>query len=709
MAKIDTLLERIPDPQLREALTTAVNEVRRTKDFGLVFESHLPETVRLPLHPVRKGVKVTFIDSEDESIWVVQQIKNGVATLIPLSGSEHTQDAMDAPLRDLVVIADFGDTIYPGLRKLGNLVKSPEKRCNLAIKAENYHALEALTFSHAERLDCVYIDPPYNTGSRDWKYGNDYIDKEDGYRHSKWLAFMERRLRLAKKLLNPENSILICAIDDREVHRLGLLLSDVFPGAEIQLVTVVINRAGSPRPGRLTRVDEYLFYVFIGEAKASEWSSNLLSDDPEDVSLMPTVWFSAIRVGGRKALRDYYTETELFYPVLIHEDTGLFHSVGPPLQTGKNPGDYQVPKGTVAIWPVSGERQQTWRFSREKMIEFFENGTARLGRRDRRTGLRPVTYLRPGTLRSIKDGTFVVLGKTPEGALRLGLAGESDRLKPAATVWNVTSHYARDHGSKLNNRLTPGREFPYPKALYAVEDALRVAVGDKPNAIVLDFFAGSGTTGHALARLNRQDGGQRQAILVTNNDVSAAEARLLTSQGHRPGDPEWERHGIFEHIMRPRIEAAITGETPSGRSVTGDYAFTDVFPMAEGFSENYEFLELTFQDPNLIELDMAFESIAPMLWLRAGAIGRMIETNLDESGAELPYAATPYYGILFNPDHWRGFIDSLGPQVQTVYLVTNSTTTFTSIAEECADHVKDVVRLYERYLSTFAINQAQEL
>src|SRR4051812_7348551 len=146
----------------------------------------------------------------------------------------------------------------------------------------------------------------------------------------------------------------------------------------------------------------------------------------------------------------------------------------------------------------------------------------------------------------------------------------------------------------LTDSLLPGRKFPFPKSLYAVEDTIRFFVKEKPDAIVLDFFGGCGTTIHALARLKRQDGGRRQAVPVTNNEVSVAEAEALRIKGLRPGDAKWEALGIFEHITRPRITAAITGITLQGEPINGDYKFTDEFPMAEGFKENVEFFELNY-------------------------------------------------------------------------------------------------------------------
>lgn len=271
-------------------------------------------------------------------------------------------------------------------------------------------------------------------------------------------------------------------------------------------------------------------------------------------------------------------------------------------------------------------------------------------------------------------------------------------------MWNRTSHYARTHGSQLISKLVPGSDFPYPKSLYAVEDALRVATGDKPNALIVDFFAGSGTTMHATARLNRQDGGQRQSIVVTNNEVSELDSAMLADMGAKPGDDLWEQAGIFEQVTRPRIESAITGRTPDGESVEGDYNFTDEFPMAEGFEENVEFVELTYLDAEEIELDMAFTSIAPLLWMRAGSRGPVIEERTDAAGDPLPYATTDVYAVLFDPDHWRSFIEELPGSASTVFVVTDSASVFAGVASELPDGL-DVVRLYENYLSTFAINQ----
>src|ERR1019366_5769080 len=137
-------------------------------------------------------------------------------------------------LDDLVVVAEFRDTLYPGLVSTGKVQRGGHKPFQTVINGENYHVLKALTYTHRGKVDAIYIDPPYISGAKDWKYNNDYVEGDDLYRHSKWLAMIERRLLLAKQLLNPADSVLIVTIDEKEYLRLGLLLDQGFPEARIQ-------------------------------------------------------------------------------------------------------------------------------------------------------------------------------------------------------------------------------------------------------------------------------------------------------------------------------------------------------------------------------------------------------------------------------------------------------------------------------------------
>ncbi|MEV8252110.1 DNA methyltransferase [Microbacterium sp. NPDC076768] len=256
------------DPQLAKDLEEEIQPLQKRLPFGLNFERHAPEAVELAGHKIRKGSKVRILPPRgtggqgDRRLWRVESIADGEAVLsTPASEDVETSSA---PLDDLLLVAEFRDRIYPGLRPDGEVARGGDKPFHTVINGENFHVLEQLTFTHERAVDAIYIDPPYNTGARDWKYNNDYVEGDDLYRHSKWLAFMERRLKLAKRLLKPANSVLIVSIDEKEYLRLGLLLEQTFPEADIQMVSSQINPAASARMGSFGRVDEYIYFVRLG-------------------------------------------------------------------------------------------------------------------------------------------------------------------------------------------------------------------------------------------------------------------------------------------------------------------------------------------------------------------------------------------------------------------------------------------------------------
>ena len=217
-----------------------------------------------------------------------------------------------------------------------------------------------------------------------------------------------------------------------------------------------------------------------------------------------------------------------------------------------------------------------------------------------------------------------------------------------------------------------------------------------PSAIILDFFSGSGTTAHAVMRLNRQDGGRRQCISITNNEVAADEQATLRKAGLRPGDPDWEKWGICDYITKPRIAAAITGKTPDGQAIAGDYKFTDEFPMAEGLNENAEFFTLTYEAPVAVSHNLAFQRVAPLLWMRAGSEGRRID-HLPTQGWEL----VDTYGLLVDLDRSAEFCTAASAAaLRVAYIVTDDDRRFQAVARALPDTVEPV-RLYESYLSNF--------
>ena len=268
----------IQDPQLAGDLKREVEALSGRRAFGLNFERHIPEIVELPNRPVRKGDKVRFLPERganpngiDRGLWRVARIRRSsrgrVADLFQLQDTEVEHETVCRVVDNLVVVAEFRDPIYPGLVSTGKVERGGDRPFHAVINAENFHALQVLLYTHEGKADAIYIDPPYNTGAKDWKYNNDYVDSDDAYRHSKWLAMMERRLKLAKRLLNPKNSALIVAIDENEVHRLALLLEQIFPASKIQMVTALINPAGASIIDQFSRVDEHLLFVHIGSAR----------------------------------------------------------------------------------------------------------------------------------------------------------------------------------------------------------------------------------------------------------------------------------------------------------------------------------------------------------------------------------------------------------------------------------------------------------
>ena len=255
--------------------------------------------------------------------------------------------------------------------------------------------------------------------------------------------------------------------------------------------------------------------------------------------------------------------------------------------------------------------------------------------------------------------------------------------------------------------MLPGRKFPFPKSIYAVQDALDHFVSQNKMATILDFFSGSGTTAHAVMRLNKQDGGRRQCISVTNNEVAADEHKALRKKGLRPGDPEWEQWGICDHITKPRIKAAITGQTPDGDPIKGDYKFTDEFPMADGFAENAEFFTLTYETPVSVSHNRAFARVAPLLWMKAGSEGRRID-SLPDAGWDV----ADTYGLLTDLDAVapylaaiEGIIES-GGGIRIAYIVTDDDRRFQSVAQDLPDGV-EAVRLYESYLTNFRFSMGR--
>lgn len=784
--------------------------------FGLNFERHSPEAVELPLRPIRKGDKVRVLPQRgttqkgDQRLWHVKAIHKAQKTAdLELLGAAEVE-MRTVELDDLVVIAEFRDIIYPGLVSTGKVQRAGNKPCHTVINGENYHVLKALTYTHRGKVDAIYIDPPYNTGAKDWKYNNDYIAGDDLYRHSKWLAMMERRLLVAKELLNPTESVLIVTIDEKEYLRLGLLLEQLFPEARIQMISSVINPKGATRSSAFGRTDEYLFFVMFGTAAPVPVSLSTEWKIVRDKRAEGLRWAELLRSGSHTQREDSPNQ---FYPVFVRngEHGPVFDSVG-EAYFGNNRSEIEPPSGCVAIWPIRADGTEgNWQNSAQSLRDLIEKGFAKLGRwRGENTA---ITYLKRGEQGKVESGVFPIVGRKSDNSIIVDESEYQPVFIPG-TQWRIASHNAEQGGTNLQKFMMPGRRFPFPKSLYAVEDALRFFIADKQEAVVLDFFSGSGTTAHAVMRLNKQDGGSRQCISVTNNEVSAEEQNALRERGLRPGDPDWEKLGICDYITKPRVAAAITGRTPDNTPIEGNYLtgktvekviprrFTHIgfvepdmldntakkkqfvglidglpqalvkgdcsfivsedhagsvlfdpkaanewlraldgqehikdfyiitpvkktfdllkeqvaellgpmivreeekLPISEGFEENAEFFTLTYETPVSVSYNLAFSRIAPLLWLRAGALGGRIDT-LPSDG----WAVADAYGLLINVDVATPFIQALAKAdgIRVAYIVTDDDRRFQAIAKRLPDGVEPV-RLYESYLTNFSFTNGE--
>ncbi len=683
---LDSLLGRIEEIPLRAALEREIALLRNAKDFGLVFERHIPELIRLLTYPIKRGTKVQERNDDRSRTWLVKSVTGGDATLIDLDGLESNRS-----VEELVAILEFGDPIFPGLKSLGRIQRGEDKPFHTVINAENYHALEMLLYAYEGKIDVIYADPPYNTGARDWKYNNDYVDKNDTYAHSKWLSFMERRLLLAKKLLQPDG-VLVVTIDENELNHLGVLLEDLFPDALRQMVTIVISPSGASGDG-LSRVEEYAFFCFLGGTLPQRLEDDLLT--AEKAGGRKIRWESLMRGGNKwyRALRE-----NLCYPVLLDPKTHRIVDVGEPFDGTKTESSRPKKiKGLLAAWPVRGDgKLGIWRVKATTLKKLAEEGYAYTSSANEERGTWTIRYLMSGTLSAIESGGIEKRGLLDSGQADLHVSRALTTTPK--TVWYRGRHTAGGSGGTymVSALLGEKGKFTYPKSLYAVMDTLEIAVGDRSDAVVLDFFAGSGTTLHATAMLNARDGGHRQCIAVTNNEVAEDHRQTLIKAGILPGSAEFEQHGVFWAVTKPRCEAALTGVTAIGVPVEGEY--DDGTLISDGLAENIEFFELVFHDRNDVARGVSFSTIAPLLWMHAGAA----RFRIEEAAGAFAAPESANYAVLFDVTAWRAFVDLIDsrPDVTHAFIVTDSLAQYQQISIELPASI-EVSMLWDDYLQAF--------
>ena len=359
-----------------------------------------------------------------------------------------------------------------------NGIEDYEKPNNILIEGDNYHALSVLNYTHKGKIDVIYIDPPYNTGARDWTYNNDYVDAEDPYRHSKWISFMSKRLRLAKNLLS-SSGILCCTIDDYELSRLLMLMDEIFDEKN-HLGTVIIrnNPKGRKTNRKVSLIHEYA--VFYGRTVDSKIKKIPVEIEDKTHNYKQDYDGSYyLEVNLRKQGVDSLAKnkkgnlSKRYYPIYYDPVTKVIST---------------TQKLIIKILPIdkNGEKR-IWRRSKEDVEYMYKN--------------KEIWY------KKTKFGDQIYF------KFRGGLDGE-----PPQSIWTDSKFSASEHGTQLLDNILGIREkFAYPKSPYAIKECVKI-MSNKKKSTILDFFAGSGTTGHAVLELNKEDGGNREFILCTNNE-----------------------------------------------------------------------------------------------------------------------------------------------------------------------------------------------
>jgi len=453
------------------------------------------------------------------------------------------------------------------------IITDKNKPVNLLIEGDNYHALSVLNYTHEKKIDVIYIDPPYNTGSNKWIYNNKYIDSEDEFRHSKWLSFMSKRLKLARNLLK-DNGVIIVTIDDYEIHSLGLLMDEIF-GEHNRMSILLIESNPRGRTSNAFFATSHEYYLFYGK-NASKCKIENLPLNEEQIAVFKhkdeISYYRLLPLRKSGAASRHNDRPKQFYPIYVNKNNL-------ELSLTKLSNDW------IEILPIDeSNEERVWKLGRvncEKYIKscdvIAEKGRAgiRLFQKDR-----------------------IKLGRKPK------------------TLWIDPKYDSSAHGTNLIAEILGKRNiFDYPKSLYAVIDSLKTIILRNKNALILDFFTGSGTTGHAVLELNKEDDGNRQFILCTNNENNNGNS-----------------YKIAEDICYPRLKKVIEGY----KNLKGEWV--------EGLGGNLKYFKTDFVDAEPTDknkkklTDQAIE----MLCIKEGTFEIVLERT--------------HFKIFKNNNHYAGII-----------------------------------------------------
>lgn len=426
----------------------------------------------------------------------------------------------------------------------GANVSSIKPEDSLVIKGNNLIALHSLKKRYEGKIDVIYIDPPYNVTSK-----NNTFVYNNNFNESSWLTFMKNRLDISKNLIKKDDGAVIIAIDENEVNELGILISEVFNDYEKHLITVVHNPRGV-QGTNFSYSNEFLYFVFpkgkkiIGNRKLSE----------EEIS------WSNLRNWGGESLRSDGKNT--FYPVILSE-SGEIIGFGEPCNEDYHPKQTEFVDGNYYVYPIDKNGiERKWRYAYNTVSDI------------------------KGMLKSVKN---------KDGHYEIFIGKNFGQYK---TVWQSPLYDASVHGKQLLNKLVPNAEFSFPKSVYAVKDALYSIIGNRKNAVVLDFFSGSGTTAHAVQMINDEDGGNRKFITIEQMDYikTVQLPRILSMHDNKKVTPViyaelMEKNSVF---VRDVQSASSTDELKTvfaRMKIKGDFDFRVDLNKFETEWNSFESLE----------------------------------------------------------------------------------------------------------------------
>ncbi len=466
---------------------------------------------------------------------------------------EHHEEAVDVLMRDNIpVFTECEDK---------EITAVPGGDYNFLLEGDNLHSLRLLEKTHAGKIDVIYIDPPYNTENNDFVYDDSYVEKNDGYRHSKWLSFMSERLMTAKKLLSP-NGVLAISIGYHEVHNLMLLCQEIFDGNQIMCVTV--QTSGGKPNGAFNITHEYIVFItpqsFI--PTASEDYMNEYSSPYHGMTL---------------ATFNQKQRPNQAYPIFIDKN-GCIIGCGKSLQERVKDGTYtgeledftydysEAPEGTVAIWPVSAKGEPcVWRLIPQRLLSDWKKGYIKVIPQTAKnnSNVFSVQYLSAGILKKIESGELESYRiSESEDIPTIDVQSYKTAAVEIPTIWTDKRYYTTKGSNEIRD-IFGVKAFSYPKPLSLIMDILKRI--SREDSIILDFFAGSGTTGQAAMQLNSLDGGHRKFILCTNNENNICEQvtyerikRVINGYGDTEGIPANLKY--FRTDFVPKDSEYVTGE-----------------------------------------------------------------------------------------------------------------------------------------------------